>query len=178
MKPAGIARTGAETLKQPYLVDVLSRKQKRQVTILIVLWGISAGVFTEWWFQPKHIADPWLFAFNTFVLGWGIIMPAYYFYFLRRMKKPNPELSIPVDWRLAMVVTRDFHGSLQAGYNRGFVPMFIGSHYAMRRNHSKCWQQVRLIMDIAVIYSEYVGLATRACFERVGHRVICVDIES
>ena len=33
-------------------------------------------------------------------------MPVYYFYFLRRMKKPNPELSIPVDWRVAMVVTR------------------------------------------------------------------------
>ena len=25
-----------------------------------------------------------------------------------------------------------FHGSLQAGYNRGFVPMCIGSHYAVR----------------------------------------------
>jgi cellulose synthase/poly-beta-1,6-N-acetylglucosamine synthase-like glycosyltransferase len=24
------------------------------------------------------------------------------------------------------------HGSLQAGYNRGFVPMCIGSHYAVR----------------------------------------------
>jgi cellulose synthase (UDP-forming) len=106
MKPSSVARTGAEALKQPYLVDVLSRKQKRQMTILIVLWGISVGVFTEWWFQPKHLADPWLFAFNTFVLGWGIIMPAYYFYFLRRMKKPNPELSIPADWRVAMVVTR------------------------------------------------------------------------
>lgn len=106
MKPLAAAPTGAEARKQPYLVDVLSRKQKRQVTILIVLWGISVGFFTDWWFQSKHIGDPWLFAFNTFVLGWGIIMPAYYFYFLRRMKKPNPELSIPADWRVAMVVTR------------------------------------------------------------------------
>jgi len=33
-------------------------------------------------------------------------MPGYYFYFLRRMKKPNPALPIPADWRVAMVVTR------------------------------------------------------------------------
>lgn len=92
--------------KHPYLVDVLNRKQKRQVDILIVLWALSAGIFTVWWFQPKHIDNPWLFAFNSFVLGWGIVMPAYYFYFLRRMKKPNPELPIPADWRVGMVVTR------------------------------------------------------------------------
>ena len=92
--------------KHPYLVDVLNRKQKRQVDILIVLWAVSVGIFTAWWFQPKHIDNPWLFAFNSFVLGWGTVMPAYYFYFLRRMKKPNPELPIPADWRVAMVVTR------------------------------------------------------------------------
>ncbi len=91
--------TGTMAPKYPYLVDVLSRKQKRQVDILIVLWGVSVGFFTQWWFQPSHIANPWLFAFNSFVLAWGIVMPAYYFYFLRRMKKPNPELPIPADWR-------------------------------------------------------------------------------
>ena len=74
-----------------YIVDVLNRKQKRHVDILIVLWAVSVGIFTAWWFQPKHIDNPWLFAFNSFVLGWGTVMPAYYFYFLRRMKKPNPE---------------------------------------------------------------------------------------
>ena len=92
--------------KHPYLVDVLNRKQKRQVDILIVLWAVSVGIFTAWWFQPKHIVHPGLFAFNSFALGWGTVMPAYYFYFLRRMKKPNPELPIPADWRVAIVVTR------------------------------------------------------------------------
>ena len=106
MKPQSATRAGAMAPKHPYLVDVLNRKQKRQVDILIVLWAVSVGIFTAWWFQPKHIVNPWLFAFNSFVLGWGIVMPAYYFYFLRRMKKPNPELPIPADWRVAMVVTR------------------------------------------------------------------------
>ena len=106
MKSQSATRTGAMAPKHPYLVDVLNRKQKRQVDILIVLWAVSVGIFTAWWFQPKHIVHPGLFAFNSFVLGWGTVMPAYYFYFLRRMKKPNPELPIPADWRVAMVVTR------------------------------------------------------------------------
>jgi cellulose synthase (UDP-forming) len=106
MRPQSATRTEAMAPKHPYLVDVLNRKQKRQVDILIVLWAVSVGIFTAWWFQPKNIVNPWLFAFNSFVLGWGTVMPAYYFYFLRRMKKPNPELPIPADWRVAMVVTR------------------------------------------------------------------------
>ena len=106
MKPQSATRAGAMAPKHPYLVDVLNRKQKRQVDILIVLWAVSVGIFTAWWFQPKHIVNPGLFAFNSFVLAWGTVMPAYYFYFLRRMKKPNPELPIPADWRVAMVVTR------------------------------------------------------------------------
>ena len=48
--------------KHPYVVDVLNRKQKRQVDILIVLWAVSVGIFTAWWFRPKHIVHPWLFA--------------------------------------------------------------------------------------------------------------------
>ena len=69
MKPQSATRAGAMAPKHPYLVDVLNRKQKRQVDILIVLWAVSVGIFTAWWFQPKHIVNPWLFAFNSFVLA-------------------------------------------------------------------------------------------------------------
>jgi cellulose synthase/poly-beta-1,6-N-acetylglucosamine synthase-like glycosyltransferase len=89
-----------------YLVDILNRKQKTQLHILICLWIGAVAIFSLWWFQPSHVANPWGFAFNSFVLGWAILMPAYYFYFLRRIKKPNPELPIPPDWLVAMVVTR------------------------------------------------------------------------
>jgi len=94
------------TANQPLLVDVLSRRDQRILNLLIGAWLLTVACFTAWWFRPGHVENPWLFAFNSFVLGWGIIMPAYYFYFLRRMKKPNPALPIPVDWRIAMVVTR------------------------------------------------------------------------
>jgi hypothetical protein len=92
--------------EHPYLVDILNRRQQTQAYVLIGLWTVSVAIFAFWWFQPSHVANPWLFAFNSFVLEWAILMPAYYFYFLRRMKKPNPELPIPADWRVAMVVTR------------------------------------------------------------------------
>ena len=67
-KPQSATGAGAMAPKHPYLVDVLNRKQKRQVDVLIVLWAVSMGIFTAWWFQPKHIDNPWLFAFNSFVL--------------------------------------------------------------------------------------------------------------
>jgi hypothetical protein len=82
-----------------YLVDILNRKQKAQLQALTCLWTGAVAIFFLWWFQPSHVADPWCFAFNSFVLGWAIMMPAYYFYFLRRIKKPNPELPIPASYR-------------------------------------------------------------------------------
>jgi cellulose synthase/poly-beta-1,6-N-acetylglucosamine synthase-like glycosyltransferase len=89
-----------------YLVDIFNRKQKIQLHILLCLWAGAVLIFSLWWFQPSHVANPWYFALNSFVFGWAIIMPAYYFYFLRRIKKPNPDLPIPDNWRVAMVVTR------------------------------------------------------------------------
>jgi endoglucanase len=80
-----------------YLVDILNRKQKAQLQASICLWTGAVAIFFLWWFQPSHVA------FNSFVLGWAIIMPAYYFYFLRRIKKQSPELPIPADWRVAML---------------------------------------------------------------------------
>ena len=39
MKTQSVTKAGAMAPKHPYLVDVLNRKQKRQVDILIVLWA-------------------------------------------------------------------------------------------------------------------------------------------
>src|SRR5215475_9961469 len=88
------------------LVDILNIKQKTQLHILIGVWAVAVAIFSLWWFEPAHVANPWYFAFDSFILGWAIAMPGYYFYFLRRVRKPNPELRIPADWRVAMVVTR------------------------------------------------------------------------
>ena len=34
------------------------------------------------------------------------MLPAYYFFFVWRMKRPNPNLDLPSHWRVAMVVTK------------------------------------------------------------------------
>ena len=42
----------------------------------------------------------------SLIIAWQTVLPAYYFYFVYRMKRPNPEIEIPQDWRVAMVVTK------------------------------------------------------------------------
>jgi len=94
------------TPTRPYLVHLLTKRQQHQLDVLIGLWFILVTWFMFWWWEPKHCVDLFHTIFNSVIICWGMILPAYYFYFLRRMKKPNPELQIPVEWRVAMVVTR------------------------------------------------------------------------
>ncbi len=89
-----------------YLVKVLNKRQSAQLCLLTGLWLVATIAFAIWWLQPAHFTGPIRFAFNSFILAWGIFMPGYYFYFLGRMKKPNPELEIPSSWRVAMVTTK------------------------------------------------------------------------
>ena len=90
----------------PYQVDLLTPRQKLQVQLLIGVWAIAAIYFLIWWFRPSHFTDLGHFVFNSFIVLWNIILPAYYFYFLRRTKKPNPAIEIPAQWRIAIVATR------------------------------------------------------------------------
>jgi hypothetical protein len=89
-----------------YLVKVLGKRQSMHLYLLVGLWLIVAIAFSVWWLQPAHYTGPIRFLFNSFILVWDLIMPGYYFYFLCRMKKPNPELEIPSSWRIAMVTTK------------------------------------------------------------------------
>jgi cellulose synthase (UDP-forming) len=52
------------------------------------------------------LTGPIRFLFNSLILVWGLLMPGYYFYFICRMKKPNPKLEIPSSWRVAMITTK------------------------------------------------------------------------
>ncbi|MDB5259096.1 MAG: glycosyl transferase [Candidatus Taylorbacteria bacterium] len=92
--------------RQPFLVDVLGRRQKIHLRVLITLWLLSVSAFWIWWLSPLHMGDMARFAINTVILAWNSLLPGFYFYFLNRMKKQNPDLKIPRHWRIAMVVTR------------------------------------------------------------------------
>src|SRR5258707_10239199 len=91
---------------EPYLVDVLAPRQKRTLNLLIAIWFIANLSFLAWWVQPSHYTDLLRFSLNTLVIFWITIVPIYYFYFLRKMTKPNPAIAIPQNWRVAMVTTR------------------------------------------------------------------------
>jgi hypothetical protein len=83
-----------------YLVKVLSKRQSAQLYLLTGLWLIATIAFAIWWLQPAHFTGPFRFAFNSFILAWSLVIPGYYFYFLCRMKKPDPDVSILRGWRL------------------------------------------------------------------------------
>jgi len=89
-----------------YLVQVLNTTQREQLRLLICLWIATVVGFGVWWFEPGHFTGPVRFTFNSLILIWGVIIPGYYFFFLSRMKRSDPALAIPDDWRVAMIVTR------------------------------------------------------------------------
>jgi cellulose synthase (UDP-forming) len=99
-------RKAQPEVRNEYLVKVLDKPQSAQLYLLVALWLVASIAFSIWWLHPAHFTGPLRFAFNSFILAWGILMPGYYFYFLCRMKKPNPELEIPSSWRIAMVTTK------------------------------------------------------------------------
>src|SRR5437879_3581502 len=89
----------------PYLVDVMDKKQKLTFLFLLLLWGLTQLVFWQWWFRSDHIVDLTRFVFNTLILAWSLLLPAYFFFFVSRMKRPNSKLPLP-HYRVAMVVTK------------------------------------------------------------------------
>jgi cellulose synthase (UDP-forming) len=91
---------------ESYLVRVLNKQQSLRLYFMVGIWLIATIGFTIWWLQPVHFTEPFRFAFNSLILAWSLIIPGYYFYFLCQMKKPNPELEVPSDWRIAMITTR------------------------------------------------------------------------
>ena len=89
-----------------YLVDVMDHKRKMEFRFLLGFWFIAFTLFWVWWFQTSHIVGITRFLINTLVVAWSVLMPIYFFFFISRMKKPNPNLVIPKKLRVAMIVTK------------------------------------------------------------------------
>lgn len=94
-----------DTQKQ-FLVDVMTASQKRTFKVLVMVWFSSVCLFWIWWLNPNHFTSLFGMLVNSAILAWTTLLPGYYFFFVSRMKKPNPHLSIPSDLRVAMVVTK------------------------------------------------------------------------
>lgn len=90
----------------PLLIEVLCQREKSIFLGLVSLWAVTLIWFWYWWLQTKHIASIEGAIICSILLAWNTILPAYYFFFVWRMKRPNPKIKLPLDWRVAMVVTK------------------------------------------------------------------------
>jgi cellulose synthase (UDP-forming) len=95
-----------KTTSAAFLVPVMTRRQKCIYLVLLALWAIALVYLWLWWFKTEHVLSWVDVAFVSLLLGWQTLLPAYYFYFVYRMKRPNPAIDIPRQWRVAMVVTK------------------------------------------------------------------------
>lgn len=91
--------------ERAYLVDVMTSKQKIQYRLLVFIWLINLTVFWVWWLQKGHVVTFSGMFINSLVLLWSTILPAYYFFFVGRMRKPNPALNLP-EGNIAIIVTK------------------------------------------------------------------------
>src|SRR2546426_11009161 len=86
-------------------VPVMSPAERHSYRGLTLLWfGATIG-FWVWWFQPSHIVTVPRFLITTFVIAYALAMPAYFLFFLGRMRRPNPALSPPAALQVAFATT-------------------------------------------------------------------------
>jgi cellulose synthase (UDP-forming) len=98
-------RAPTSTAHQPYLLDVMCQSQQRRLKLLMLLWLVSLASLWGWWLRQEHIITTWGMVVNSFLLVWATLLPAWYFYFVGRMKQPNPHDPLP-EGAVAMVVTK------------------------------------------------------------------------
>jgi cellulose synthase (UDP-forming) len=100
--PARLSRDSID----PGLINVLSRRQQASLGGLISLWLVTLIWFWHWWLQAGHQVTMGGTILCSLLLAWNTLLPAYYFYFALRMKRTHPNLALPKQWRVAMVVTK------------------------------------------------------------------------
>lgn len=88
------------------LIDVMSKRQKRRFSFLVAAWAAGLIVFCCWWFRAGHMTGALRFGLNSFLLVSTLSLPAYFFFFVSRMKRVDPSIPVPGGWRVAMVTTR------------------------------------------------------------------------
>jgi cellulose synthase (UDP-forming) len=86
--------------------SVWTKKQIFTLKVLRTLWLASVIGFGIWWLQPSHIGNTLGYILNTLVVAWFLLLPAYCFYFLLKMKRTDhSKISIP-QAKVAMIVTK------------------------------------------------------------------------
>lgn len=77
-----------------FLVPVFNPFQKFVYVILVALWFAALLNLWQWWFQPEHISSPVGMFITSILIVWVSGLPAYFFFFAYRAKRPNPALHL------------------------------------------------------------------------------------
>jgi len=89
-----------------YLLNVMTGKQKRLFYVLVLFWFLNLFIMLEWWIDINHVVDWFRFCLNSVLLFYVFTLPGYMFFFIAQMKRVNPDIEIPENWRVAMITTR------------------------------------------------------------------------
>lgn len=72
----------------------MTRRERRQYWLLVVLWAFVNGQFWTWWLGGNHLANPALFVVASVALGYSVtFLASIYLFFVGQMRLPVP---IPV----------------------------------------------------------------------------------
>jgi cellulose synthase/poly-beta-1,6-N-acetylglucosamine synthase-like glycosyltransferase len=89
-----------------HLRDLLSGRQRLTLVGLFLVWGLSTLWAVRWWVEPQHWTSTVGMAVNSVPLGIElVVLPIWFYWWLWRMKRPNPALRVP-PLRAAMIVTK------------------------------------------------------------------------
>jgi cellulose synthase (UDP-forming) len=86
-------------------VSLASPRQRWQYRLLVVAWILGQVFFWSWWLSNDHVVTLFGMFINSLLLVWTTFLPAWYLFFLGRVREPNPALALP-EGRVAMVVTK------------------------------------------------------------------------
>ncbi len=90
----------------PHLLNVMTTKEKAVFICGVIIWLLNCIIFFAWWLNTDFIIELWQYLLTTVMLVWTLLMPGYFYFFVWRMKRPNPNIKLPKHWRIAMVVTK------------------------------------------------------------------------
>jgi cellulose synthase (UDP-forming) len=89
-----------------FLAPVLTRRTRARYRMMVLLWGVAALFFWQWWLTPAHIQAPGRYALVTLCLFWIFFLQAYFLAMLLRARQAIAHPDAPLQGRIAMVVTK------------------------------------------------------------------------
>lgn len=98
--------TAPKTADEPYLLRMLSTHQRVWYRIQVGVWVATLVGFWSWWLNVDHVISWGGFILNSTLFFWTFVIPAYFFFFVGRMRRVNDAITIPEEWRIAMITTR------------------------------------------------------------------------